>query len=403
MTATLVQASNKEAVFELQNGKRARLKLEMLVEDDRKRVDAFRQSALYWTTLPKDKRWPKRVSLNWLESKVDVITEGKDKSVYRTPHYEFTADAKLAGNLVKDFSRIFEVTHAALKQNPLGLRLSKPPNGFYKVRLFSSRQGYANAGGPLGTAGVYIPSKKEILVPFRSLGLRKANVAWVRSGQLYDPSTLLHEVTHQLLDQWLEVAPMWFTEGIAEVVGAARYDSGQLFFDRLEDGIKDGILGKRSDRIRASSYIRSLGPKGFQFPISPEFLLQASQAQFMGYPPAADLEQRRVVHHYQSATLLVHFAMNDGQQGASNFRNYLDAHRQLIQAKTVTRPKNLSKLSKEKAQGAMMAYMFQRLQAQKHAATKSYPKLLRGRSEEAYWEDLSRFYKPKGIIPTKER
>jgi hypothetical protein len=405
MIATLLQATDTQAEFRLQSGKRARLKLDQLIEEDRDRVRSFRSQAKFWKRLPKDARWPERVTLNWLESKVDVVEDGThSKHVYRTPHFEFVADAKLAPNLVKDFSKIFEVTHAALEKNPLGLRLKKPKSGYFRVRLFSSMQGYANAGGPPRAAGVYIPRTKEILVPFRSLGLRQANVAWVREGRLYDPSTLLHEVTHQLLDHWLDYSPMWFTEGIAEVIGAARYDSGQLFFDRLEEGIKSTILGKKSDRHRASSYAKSQGPAGFQFPIHPAKLTQATQAQFMGYRPAKSLEQREIVHNYQCATLLVHFAMNDGKAGRKYFRKYLETHRQAIarnKLEAMDFSNTLKGKSKQEAADFVEALYKERHKKQKEAAQKAYPILTRDRSEEVYFEALTRFYKPFGIILTK--
>ena len=405
MTATLLQATDTHAEFRLQNGKRARLKLDQLIEEDRSRAQNFLSRVAFWKSIPTNARWPARVTINWMESKVEVIQDGTHgKHVYRTPHFEFVADAKLAPNLVKDFSRIFEVTHAALEQNPLGLRLKKPKSGYFRVRLFQSMQRYANAGGLPMAAGLYVPRTKEVLVPFRSLGLRQANLAWVREGKLYDPSTLLHEVTHQLLDHWLDYSPIWFIEGIAEVIGAARYDSGQLFFDRLEEGIKGGILGRKSDRHRESSYVKSLGPSGFRFPIAPAKLTQATQAQFMGYPPAKPLEQREIVHNYQCATLLVHFAMNDGKTGRKHFRDYLETHRQaasMAKLDEIEFPDDLKKKPKKEAETLVEAIYKKRHEKQKEAAEKAYPKLTRGRSTEAYFESLTTFYEPFGIIPTK--
>ena len=72
MIATLLQATDTQAEFRLQNGKRARLKLDQLIEGDRDRIQSFRIKAVFWKKLPKDARWPERVTLNWLESKVDV-------------------------------------------------------------------------------------------------------------------------------------------------------------------------------------------------------------------------------------------------------------------------------------------------------------------------------------------
>ena len=82
MIATLLQATDTQAEFRLQSGKRARLKLDQLIEEDRDRVRSFRSQAKFWKRLPKDARWPERVTLNWLESKVDVVEDGRRAHVH---------------------------------------------------------------------------------------------------------------------------------------------------------------------------------------------------------------------------------------------------------------------------------------------------------------------------------
>ncbi len=398
MSAQLLRSTDGEAEFLLRNGKRAKVALDRLVESDRLRVAEFRRAGKYWKTPPKHAQWPERVSLNWLESKVEVIeaieTDEVSKHVYRTRHFEFEADAKLAPNLVQDFCKIFEVTHAALEQNPLGLQLYRPESGYFKVRLFKDTMGYHRAGGLLNAAGVYNGASKQILVPFRSLGLRKANVAWVRRGKVYDPTTLIHEVTHQLLDHWLEVAPIWFNEGIADLVGAARYDSGQLFFDRLENGMKERILGKE----RTNRRVRFRGASGFELPLDPKDVLQASRAQFMGYPPARRLEHSQVVHHYHTSLLLVHFALNDGKEGPGGLRQYLETYRQDVTRRGINELEFPDKIATDEDRELAQQLLIRRMMGERAGMDAALPKLTRGRSDEVFFDDMAGFYRSKGIF-----
>ena len=66
MTATLLQATDTHAEFRLQNGKRARLKLDQLIEEDRSRAQNFLSRVAFWKSIPTNARWPARVTINWM-------------------------------------------------------------------------------------------------------------------------------------------------------------------------------------------------------------------------------------------------------------------------------------------------------------------------------------------------
>lgn len=394
MTAKLLGSGETEAEFLLRSGERAHVKLQHLVEDDRRRIEDFRQRDTFWKEPPLHAQWPDRVSVNWIQEEVEVVEEGKNGLyTYRTRHFEFEADAKLSPNLVRDFSRIFEVTHAALKENPLGLRLYRPEGGYFKVRLFKNTMGYHRAGGLLNAAGVYNGTTKQILVPFRSLGLREKNMSWVRQGQLYDPTVLVHEVTHQLLDHWLEAAPIWFNEGFADLVGAARYHSGQLLFRGLEKGIKERILvkGEPNDRIH------DRGPGGFEVSLVPQAVLHASQAEFMGFPPAPTLEHRDVLHHYHTSLLLVYFAINDGEHGAEGLRRYLEMYRKTVITLGMQDLEFPDEIASKEDVKEFQKQMKKKIAIQNKAMSAAYRYLARDRSEKDFFADMTRFYKALGI------
>ena len=282
-----------------------------------------------------------------------------------------------------------------MEQNPLGLRLMEPEGGYFKVRLFKDNRGYVRAGGRLGAAGMYSPRTKQIIVPFHSIGLRKANVAWVRQGDIYDPTTLIHEATHQLLDHWLDVAPIWFTEGFADWVGSSRYDSGQLFFDRLEDGMKERIRGREKENMR----IRDRGLAGFEFPLDAQGILHASQYHFMGYQPAPELEHHVILHNYHSSLLLVHFALNeDKPAGVQRMRQYLELYRQTVTKSGIRELDYPEKIKTEEEIAEFKEVVKKLISIQKEGVDTAYPQLAHGRSENDFFAELASFYKPFGIL-----
>lgn len=109
------------------------------------------------------------------------------------------------------------------------------------VVLLPSIADYRAAGGPEGSAGVFVLSSRagrtpasesdiaadRVMIPFESLGLG-------RSGSVerddVDTHALVHELTHQQFV--LNRLPIWINEGWAEYVGYVPYVGETLDFDR---------------------------------------------------------------------------------------------------------------------------------------------------------------------------
>ncbi len=399
LQATVMKADEAFVTFRLPNGKTARVALDQLIEGDRERITEWKTYSKYWKALPKGGGWPNRVTVNWFEAEVEVVKgQPAGKYLYRSPHFEFEADAKLAPNLVKDFSKIFEVTYHAVESNPLGLRLTEPLKKHFKVRLFKDARGYQKAGGVLGAAGVYSPKKKHILVPFYSLGLRQANKAWVRRGGYYDPTTLVHETVHQVLDHCLDVSPIWFNEGFADLVGAARYDSGQMLFDRHEDGIKKRLLGRDGYNPR----VKKLGARGFEFPLAASEVLQMPRAYFMGFHPSPQIEHSQILHHYHSSLLLVHFLINEDLKGSKRLRQYLSAYQKAFIEGGGLEIELPDSVRTDEEKEALKKVMTRLTAIQRKASKAALPKVLEGRSEAAFFQAMQAFYKDKGIFLRQE-
>ncbi|NLT71144.1 MAG: M1 family metallopeptidase [Verrucomicrobiaceae bacterium] len=156
--------------------------------------------------------------------------------VHETRHFRFECDAVLAEEVVRDFSRLFEVTYLGVLANPLGLAIATPEGGKFQVKLFSQEADYLEAGGSTDAAGVYLMKERVMLVPLASLGLTEGSAGYKKTRD-FDPRILIHETAHALTHQWLDHAPMWFIEGFAEYIAAIPYREGRLELARHREGL----------------------------------------------------------------------------------------------------------------------------------------------------------------------
>ncbi|MFM2165633.1 MAG: hypothetical protein RIS79_4 [Verrucomicrobiota bacterium] len=179
------------------------------------------------------KEWPRTVSLAD-KPEVVVVREDDEKKefVYRSPHYEFVCDSKLGSNVVREFGRMFEATYELTCQLPLDLKPAPERlREIFQARLFTNKSDYMDAGAIEGSAGVYMSGKKALMVPLSSLGVRMVGtrVTLEQNPNAQDNGTLIHEITHQMMNHWLPVLPTWFIEGSAEYVEMLEYNSNGKF------------------------------------------------------------------------------------------------------------------------------------------------------------------------------
>lgn len=196
--------------------------------------------------LPAEKRaFPEKVDVAPRSVEIEIVKESpaERQFIYRSEAFEFSSQAKLAGSVMKKVAIAFEATRELLRQLPWGL-VCVPPEGFerYQAKLFETRQDYLAAGAPELSGGVYSSGTKVFMVPFPSIGLEKRGQTYFRADGFRN-DTLVHEITHQLMDSYLPFLPKWVIEGTAEYaemlpdLGA---DNGFLS-GKHEKGIKDYI------------------------------------------------------------------------------------------------------------------------------------------------------------------
>ncbi len=192
-------------------------------------------------------KWPGIVSAPDSLEVRDLSEEGAGKEfVYHSPHYEFVCDVKLKQSLVKRLAVLFEASREYCRQLPISSKKAHVAGIKHRNRilLFETKEGYTKAGGPPGSAGVYIGGKDVIMVPLTSLGVKKVGSSYSID---YDREnrTLPHELTHQLTDHYYfrPGARGWFSEGLAEYVGATPYRSGSFNVKKALTAIRDYATG----------------------------------------------------------------------------------------------------------------------------------------------------------------
>lgn len=201
------------------------------------------------SAFPADRQWPAAVSLGAAPEIETVADESNSKLfVYRSPHYEFRSDTKLGADVVREFARVFEATHLAVCRLPLDLRPSPEPlRKRFTAHLFKGEKEYREAGGMEGTAGCYKGDQKSILVPLGSLGvkvLHGGHTVLERGGAAN--ATLIHEITHQMMNHWLSRLPIWYTEGAAEYMVVPEYLHGRFNFTQLDAHLRQYLKGRGS-------------------------------------------------------------------------------------------------------------------------------------------------------------
>ncbi len=187
--------------------------------------------------------WPRSISL---EDRPEVAVVKEDTAaneyVYRSPHYEFQCDSKLGANVVREFGRIFESTWLINCMLPLDLKPQPEKlREIFLARLFTNKSDYMDAGGVEGSAGIYMSGKKALMVPLSSLGVKMVGSrVSLENNSDDDNATLIHEITHQMMNHWLGRLPTWYIEGSAEYVEMLEYKrNGGFSLIGLQRQLKD--------------------------------------------------------------------------------------------------------------------------------------------------------------------
>jgi len=344
--AAFVSTTVDAVKIRMANGSTFDVPLARLSPEDQAFVKTQTSAALNAEVSPSRalKEWPRTVSLAD-KPEVVVVREDDEKKefIYRSPHYEFVCDSKLGSNVVREFGRMFEATYELNCQLPLNLKPAPERlREIFQARLFTNKSDYMDAGAIEGSAGVYMSGKKALMVPLSSLGVRMVGtrVTLEQNPNAQDNGTLIHEITHQMMNHWLPVLPTWFIEGSAEYVEMLEYNSNGKF----------SLIGLNR-QVKAYAENMSRGNKTFTMIDLEELMTIDGRrwAEALGKDGMA-------TENYGSAGLMTYFFYHlDGKGDAANMIGFLrevenvktDAESENAVKKHLLRERSYSQLADE--------------------------------------------------------
>ena len=286
--------------------------------------------------LPWDKRrMPTEVKEPMLYMNIKVVKEAPGECIYESGHFQFKTSAKLGAILMKDVCRAFESTYELVRMMPWGI-MPKPEEGRHKflAELYATRQQYLATGAPPWSGGVYVRQDKIFRTPFSELGISNtvgANGAYYRKGEVSN-DTITHEITHQMMHEYLPYMPVWLIEGLAEYTSNLTYKGG--LFSVSGDG---SAFAARQPGSRNRGLMNAMRYKpqwigvqelwGYTTDISTRNEITSYKLSDRGNPRAPLRSQppsmEDLANRYHSSHILAYFFVHEN--GGKHLTQYFDA------------------------------------------------------------------------------
>lgn len=263
--------------------------------------------------IPIEKRtWPGNVVVPARSIEIRAVHESAAarKYVYQSEAFEFISQAKLAGSVMKEVARTFEATRALVEALPWGI-VCTPPEGKerFEAALYETRQDYAEAGGPENSGGVYNTGDKIFKIPFPSLGLQKRGQTYFKNDG-YTNATLVHEITHQLMDEYLNFLPMWAIEGTAEYTEMLPFNAGTFRADAHKSAMKSNM----TEWDKHQGFAGDLGN------LEQHMIMTRDQ-----WAEASRTPQQMSILYHRSHMLVYYFNHLDGDKKGTRFMRFMEA------------------------------------------------------------------------------
>lgn len=341
LLAEFAGVSGEQVALVLPDGSRASVALGSLSLPDQEWVR--RQQPVEMTRLPDLKRMPDQVKEPLLYTTVRVLREESGDCLYESAHFEFQTTAKLGVALMKDICRAFESTYELVRVMPWGIEpRPEAKRRRFRAELFESRDQYLATGAPTWSAGVYSMKDKVFRIPFQELGISErpgAGGAYYRKGEINN-DTITHEITHQMMHEYVPYMPIWLAEGLAEYTSNIPYRGGTFavvddlsVFDArpVHSPRRRGLLAMVSGRPQwiGAEKVWSLTRDITTFQPMTHFILpEDGQPTAVQPAPAPPADVRQIGDHYHSAHLLAAFFVRD--RLGLPLRRYFEALQQEI-------------------------------------------------------------------------
>lgn len=321
MQAKFTGINGDNVTFQLANGQTTTVPLSKLSPEDQSLIKsnpaptpAAPSSLLPGARDQTERTWPKDIIVHPKSIDVKLVEDkpGENLYRYRSEAFEFISQDKLAGSVMIEIARIFEGTRSLVKALPWGVRPEPPTDlGYFHAKFFTTKEAYFKDGGPANSGGVYMSADRIFRVPFSSMGLELRGKTWFKKTD-FRSDTLVHEITHQMMHDYLGFMPQWVTEGCAEYTEMLPYNAGTFRAGSHQKGIKEYISNKFSF---ADKGLSELGSASEHMGMSRE----TWTSKFNG-----GHENQRRIYGY-SCLLVYYFCHLDGDGKGTRFFKYFDA------------------------------------------------------------------------------
>ena len=242
-TATVLEFDGKEVVFKMPTGQSVKAALGKLSAEDQAWLAEWQKRRPIKVTMPDE------VGVESANMKAEVVSEDAagEKFVYRTPHFEFESQGKFNTTLLREVARNFEATYELVKALPWGIEPTPASGEYFKAHLFKNKEAYYSAGAPANSGGVYMGDRETFFVPFENIGVKLVGKSYAKDEN-FTTHTMVHELTHEMMNHWLRSLPQWIVEGTAEYTGTMPLKTGKFRVSAAKNGLKDYVefLKKRA-------------------------------------------------------------------------------------------------------------------------------------------------------------
>ena len=305
-TASIVSFDGTTIIFRMPTGQRAQAQLAKLSTEDQTFIAEWQKKQPIKVVLPDV------VGVETANIKAEVVSEDPvgEKFIYRTQHFEFESQGKFNQSLLREVARNFEATYELLKALPWGIDPKPAPGSgdHFKARLLKDKGSYYGAGGPANSAGVYMSRTETFLVPFESIGVKLVGKSYAKDED-FDYSTMVHELTHQMMHYWLDLLPQWVVEGTAEYTSTLPLRTGKFRVSAAKNGLKD-----------YTEFLKKRAVGGMPEPYPLEKLFSVSNQEWNEILTGDPTISRRL---YFTSYLLVYYFMHlDGKGDGQRFVRY---------------------------------------------------------------------------------
>ncbi len=241
-----VSSEKGVVLIKTNQGNLVEIRRERLIESDLKFLEKLElyRSEIGVTT------WPRKI-----RTRSEVQLTG-GPATYHTEHFQIDA-GNTPRATVAQLVTVMEDTLEAISTIPTGLELKPPAPATYFQTRFMDRASFNREFAKVGmhlviptqkVRGAYIAAKRELWLPVEADSLVTEELI----------PTLVHEVCHQTMHDWLPLLPVWFLEGFAEYMAAIPYENRTFRFDQSEEGLRKVLAARYQTAPSAVNVIHPL-------------------------------------------------------------------------------------------------------------------------------------------------